>query len=118
MLKTLKSLGLAVQRCGQITVKLGQFVGQLFTGEKDLYKNVTGPVGIASDVFMKKTQRVPPCAGSVRISGVVPLEVLDARVPRAAVRLDDQLRRDERHICAAVGEQPPRVLVLQDEGRQ
>jgi len=44
----LKSLGLAVQRCGQITIKLGQFVGQLFTGEKDLYKNVTGPVGIAS----------------------------------------------------------------------
>ena len=44
----LKSLGLAVQRCGEITVKLGQFVGQLVTGEKDLYDNVTGPVGIAS----------------------------------------------------------------------
>jgi regulator of sigma E protease len=44
----LKSLGLAVQRCGEITVKLGQFVGQLITGEKDLYENVTGPVGIAS----------------------------------------------------------------------
>jgi regulator of sigma E protease len=43
-----KSLGLAVQRCGEITVKLGAFVGQLVTGEKDLYKNVTGPVGIAS----------------------------------------------------------------------
>ena len=43
-----KSLGLAVQRCGEITVKLGAFVGQLITGEKDLYKNVTGPVGIAS----------------------------------------------------------------------
>ena len=43
-----KSLGLAVQRCGDITRKLGQFVGQLITGEKDLYKNVTGPVGIAS----------------------------------------------------------------------
>jgi len=43
-----RSLGLAVQRCGDITVKLGQFVGQLVTGEKDLYKNVTGPVGIAS----------------------------------------------------------------------
>jgi regulator of sigma E protease len=43
-----KSLGLAVQRCGEITVKLGAFVGQLITGQKDLYKNVTGPVGIAS----------------------------------------------------------------------
>ena len=43
-----KSFGLAVQRCAEITVKLGAFVGQLITGEKDLYKNVTGPVGIAS----------------------------------------------------------------------
>jgi regulator of sigma E protease len=43
-----KALGLAMQRCGEITVKLGQFVGQLVTGEKDLYQNVTGPVGIAS----------------------------------------------------------------------
>ncbi len=43
-----KSLGLAVQRCGEITVKLGVFVGQLVTGEKDFYRNVTGPVGIAS----------------------------------------------------------------------
>jgi regulator of sigma E protease len=43
-----KSVGLAVQRCGEITVKLGAFVGQLVTGEKDLYQNVTGPVGIAS----------------------------------------------------------------------
>jgi regulator of sigma E protease len=43
-----KSVWLAVQRCGEFTVKLGIFVGQLATGEKDLYKNVTGPVGIAS----------------------------------------------------------------------
>jgi regulator of sigma E protease len=43
-----KSVWLAVQRCAEITVKLGVFVGQLVTGEKDLYKNVTGPVGIAS----------------------------------------------------------------------
>jgi len=43
-----KSVVLAVQRCGEITVKLGTFVGQLVTGEKDLYRNVTGPVGIAS----------------------------------------------------------------------
>ncbi len=43
-----ESLGLAAWRCWDITVKLGQFVGQLFTGEKDLYENVTGPVGIAS----------------------------------------------------------------------
>ncbi len=44
----LKSLGLAVHRCVEITIKLGVFVGQLITGEKDLYANVTGPVGIAS----------------------------------------------------------------------
>ena len=44
----LKSVWLAVQRCAEITVKLGVFVGQLVTGEKDLYENVTGPVGIAS----------------------------------------------------------------------
>jgi len=43
-----KSVGLAVRRCGEITVKLGVFVGQLVTGEKDFYENVTGPVGIAS----------------------------------------------------------------------
>lgn len=43
-----ESFGLAVQRCAEITVKLGSFVGQLVTGEKDLYENVTGPVGIAS----------------------------------------------------------------------
>ena len=44
----LGSLGLAVERCGEITVRLGVFVGQLMTGEKDFYDNVTGPVGIAS----------------------------------------------------------------------
>ncbi|MEJ7814058.1 MAG: M50 family metallopeptidase [Rubrobacter sp.] len=44
----LESVGLSVQRCGEITVRLGVFVGQLVTGEKDLYENVTGPVGIAS----------------------------------------------------------------------
>jgi regulator of sigma E protease len=43
-----ESLGLAVQRCGEITVKLGVFVGQLLTGQKNFYNNVTGPVGIAS----------------------------------------------------------------------
>jgi regulator of sigma E protease len=43
-----KSVGLAIQRCGEITAKLGSFVGQLITGHKDLYNNVTGPVGIAS----------------------------------------------------------------------
>ena len=44
----LESVGLATQRCVEITVKLGTFVGKLVTGEKDLYDNVTGPVGIAS----------------------------------------------------------------------
>jgi regulator of sigma E protease len=43
-----KSFGLAAKRCGEIPLKLGTFVGQLVTGEKDLYQNVTGPVGIAS----------------------------------------------------------------------
>jgi regulator of sigma E protease len=43
-----ESVWLAGQRCAEITVKLGVFVGQLVTGEKDLYENVTGPVGIAS----------------------------------------------------------------------
>jgi len=43
-----ESFGLAVQKCAEITVRLGVFVGQLVTGEKDLYQNVTGPVGIAS----------------------------------------------------------------------
>jgi regulator of sigma E protease len=43
-----ESFGLAVQKCAEITVRLGTFVGQLVTGEKDLYENVTGPVGIAS----------------------------------------------------------------------
>lgn len=44
----IESINLAVQRCAEITVKLGAFVGQLVTGEKGLYENVTGPVGIAS----------------------------------------------------------------------
>jgi regulator of sigma E protease len=43
-----ESLGLAVQRCVEITVQLGAFVGQLVTGEEKFYDNVTGPVGIAS----------------------------------------------------------------------
>ena len=43
-----ESVGRAVGRCVEITVQLGVFVGQLVTGERDLYKNVTGPVGIAS----------------------------------------------------------------------
>ena len=43
-----ESLGLALQRCVEITVQLGAFVGQLVTGEEKFYDNVTGPVGIAS----------------------------------------------------------------------
>ncbi len=43
-----ESVGLAVQRCVEITVQLGVFVGQLVTGEEKFYDNVTGPVGIAS----------------------------------------------------------------------
>jgi regulator of sigma E protease len=44
----LQSIGLAAQRCVEITVRLGAFVGQLVTGQEDFYDNVTGPVGIAS----------------------------------------------------------------------
>ncbi|HEV8044125.1 MAG TPA: M50 family metallopeptidase, partial [Rubrobacter sp.] len=44
----LESVGLAVQRCVEITIQLGAFVGQLVTGEEKFYDNVTGPVGIAS----------------------------------------------------------------------
>jgi regulator of sigma E protease len=43
-----ESVGLAVQRCVEITAQLGAFVGQLVTGEEKFYDNVTGPVGIAS----------------------------------------------------------------------
>jgi len=43
-----ESVGLAVQRCVEITAQLGVFVGQLVTGEEKFYDNVTGPVGIAS----------------------------------------------------------------------
>jgi regulator of sigma E protease len=44
----LESLGLAVQQVVRVTGMLGVFVGDLATGERSLYNNVTGPVGIAS----------------------------------------------------------------------
>jgi regulator of sigma E protease len=44
----LESLGLAVQQVVKVTGLLGVFVGDLITGERSLYNNVTGPVGIAS----------------------------------------------------------------------
>jgi regulator of sigma E protease len=43
-----EATGMAVSTLGNITVKLGSFVGQLVTGEQSFSKNVTGPVGIAS----------------------------------------------------------------------
>jgi regulator of sigma E protease len=43
-----ESLGLAVQQVVRVTGLLGMFVGDLITGERSLYNNVTGPVGIAS----------------------------------------------------------------------
>jgi regulator of sigma E protease len=43
-----ESLGLAVGQVVRVTGLLGAFVGDLITNEKDLYDNVTGPVGIAS----------------------------------------------------------------------
>ena len=42
------SVKMATQQIVTITGKLGGFVAQLVTGEKSLYKNVSGPVGIAS----------------------------------------------------------------------
>jgi regulator of sigma E protease len=44
----LEALGLAVQQVVRVSGLLGAFVGDLITGERSLYDNVTGPVGIAS----------------------------------------------------------------------
>ena len=44
----LESVGLAVRQVVQVSGLLGAFVGQLITGDEELYDNVTGPVGIAS----------------------------------------------------------------------
>jgi regulator of sigma E protease len=43
-----EALGLAAQQVVRVTGMLGVFVGDLITGERSLYNNVTGPVGIAS----------------------------------------------------------------------
>ena len=44
----LEAFGLAVRQAVRVTGALGAFVGQLITGERSFYNNVTGPVGIAS----------------------------------------------------------------------
>jgi regulator of sigma E protease len=44
----LESLGLAVGQVVRVSGLLAVFVGDLITGERSLYNNVTGPVGIAS----------------------------------------------------------------------
>ena len=44
----LESVGLAVRQVVKVSGLLGAFVGQLITGDEELYDNVTGPVGIAS----------------------------------------------------------------------
>jgi regulator of sigma E protease len=44
----LESVGLAVRQVVTVSGLLGAFVGQLVTGDEELYDNVTGPVGIAS----------------------------------------------------------------------
>jgi regulator of sigma E protease len=44
----LEALGLAVGQVVRVSGLLGVFVGDLITGERSLYDNVTGPVGIAS----------------------------------------------------------------------
>ena len=44
----LESVGLAVRQVVRVSGLLGVFVGDLVTGERSLYNNVTGPVGIAS----------------------------------------------------------------------
>ncbi len=43
-----EAVGLAVGQVVRVTGMLGAFVGDLITGERSLYNNVTGPVGIAS----------------------------------------------------------------------
>lgn len=42
------AVGLAVERCVEITATLGTFVVQLVTGEVSFFENVSGPVGITS----------------------------------------------------------------------
>lgn len=44
----IEATGMALKTTGDISVKMLVFMGQLVTGEQDFYKNVTGPVGIAS----------------------------------------------------------------------
>ena len=39
---------MAIDQVVRVTGVLVAFVGELLTGERDLYRNVTGPVGIAS----------------------------------------------------------------------
>jgi regulator of sigma E protease len=43
-----EAVGMAVGQVVRVTGLLVTFVGDLITGERDLYRNVTGPVGIAS----------------------------------------------------------------------
>ena len=44
----LEATGEAIRQVVRVTGALGAFVGQLITGERSFYNNVTGPVGIAS----------------------------------------------------------------------
>jgi regulator of sigma E protease len=44
----LEAVGGAVRQVVRVTGALGAFAGQLITGERSFYDNVTGPVGIAS----------------------------------------------------------------------
>jgi regulator of sigma E protease len=43
-----EAVGMALAQVVRVTGLLGVFVGDLVTGERSLYNNVTGPVGIAS----------------------------------------------------------------------
>ena len=43
-----EAVGMAIEQVVRVTGVLVAFVGELVTGERDLYRNVTGPVGIAS----------------------------------------------------------------------
>jgi regulator of sigma E protease len=43
-----EAVGMAVEQVVRVTGLLGAFVGELVTGERSFYNNVTGPVGIAS----------------------------------------------------------------------
>ena len=56
----IESVGMATRQIVDISGRLGGFVGQLVTGKQSFYKNVSGPVGIASISSTALTQGYYP----------------------------------------------------------